>query len=179
MTPADVNVILKRDDETSKPVDSIQYQSLVGSLLYCAIGTRPDTAQAVGAVSKFNSNPSEAHLTAAKRILRYLKGTADLTLKYEKSKANALMGYSDADWAGDQDNRHSTSGNLFLMAGGAVSWMSKKQTMVALSTAESEYVALSVATKRGRVDEKIAHRLRSVPKGADCIDGRQSSSNRY
>ncbi len=72
----------------------------------------PDTAQAVGAVSKFNSNPSEAHLTAAKRILRYLKGTADLTLKYEKSKADVLMGYSDADWAGDQDNRHSTSGNL-------------------------------------------------------------------
>ncbi len=76
-----------------------------------------------------------------------IEGTADLTLKYEKSKADVLMGYSDADWAGDQDNRHSTSGNLFLMAGGAVSWMSKKQSMVALSTAESEYVALSVATQ--------------------------------
>ena len=115
---------------------------MVGSLLYAAIATRPDIAQAVGAVSKFCSKPSEAHLTA----VRYLKGTANISLKFEKSIEGDLIGFSDADWAGDQDDRHSTTGNLFLMAGGPVSWLSKKQAIVALSTSEAEYVALSVAT---------------------------------
>ena len=82
-----------------------------------------------------------------KRILRYLKETVNLGLKYEKSDSNALSGHSDADWAGDLDNCHSTSGNLFLMAGGPVSWFSKKQSTVALSTAEAEYVLLSAAAQ--------------------------------
>ena len=121
---------------------------MVGSFLYAAIATRPDIAQAVGVISKFNANPSQAHLTAVKRIFRYLKGTLDVVLEYRKiDKSCSLTGYSDADWAGDQDDQHSTSGNLFLMAGGPVSWLSKKQAIVALSTAEAEYVALSRATQ--------------------------------
>lgn len=119
---------------------------MVGSLLYASNATRLDIAQAVGVVLKFNSNPTEAHLTAAKRILRYLKGTADLALKYQKSENGMLIGYTDADWAGDVDDRHSMTGNLFLMAGRPVSWLSKKQAMVALSTSEAKYVALSAAT---------------------------------
>ena len=99
-TPADVNVKLIKDDGVSKAVDPATYQSIVVSLLYASIATRPDIAQAVGAVAKFCSSPTEAHLTAAKRILRYLKGTADLCLKYHKSDGK-LTGYSDADWAGD------------------------------------------------------------------------------
>ena len=146
-TPADPNVKLEKDDGVSKGVDQTTYQSIVGSLLYAAIATRPDIAQAVGVVSKFNSKPTEAHLTAVKRILRYLKGTADQALKYEKSEDGALVGYSDADWAGDLDDRHSTTGNLFLMVGGPISWASKKQATVALSTSEAEYVALSSATQ--------------------------------
>jgi hypothetical protein len=146
-TPVDVNVKLVKDDEISKEVDPKLYQSMVGSLLYAAMTTRPDIAYAVGVVSKFNSKPSEAHLTAVKRILRYLKGTADLALKYQKSDHGMLIGYSDADWAGDLDDRHSTTGNLFLMEEGAVSWLSKKQATVSLSTAEAEYVALSKATQ--------------------------------
>ena len=97
-TPADLNAKLKKEDGVSKSVNPTQYQSMVGSLLYAAIATRPDIAQAVGVVSKFCASPTEAHLTAAKRILRYLKGTADLGLKYEKSDKRTLSGYSDADW---------------------------------------------------------------------------------
>ena len=97
----------------------------------------------MGAVSKFNSKPSEAHLTAVKRILWYLKSTTDLGLKYKKSRGGSLVGYSDANWAGDLDDGHSTSGNLFIMAEGAISWMSRKQAVVALSTSEAEYIALS------------------------------------
>jgi hypothetical protein len=146
-TPADVNVKLTKNDGVSKPVDPSYYQSIVGSLLYASIATRPDIAQAVRAVSRFNSYPTEAHLTAAKSILRYLKGTVDLTLRYKKSDDAGLVGYSDADYAGNVDDRHSTTGNIFFMSGGPVSWLSKKQPVVALSTSEAEYVALSMATQ--------------------------------
>ena len=96
-TPADINVKLVKDDGMSKPVDPVFYQSMVGSLLYTAIATRPDISHAVGAVSKFNSCPTEAHLTAVKRIFRYLKGTINLGLKYERSDDSSLIGFSDAD----------------------------------------------------------------------------------
>jgi len=83
-TPADISVKLKKDDGISKEVNSVKYQSIVGSLLYAAIATRPDITQAVGVVAKFSSKPNEAHLTAAKRILRYLKGTLNLAIKYKR-----------------------------------------------------------------------------------------------
>ena len=146
-TPADMNVKLTKEDGVSKPVDPTQYQSIIGSLLYLAVATRPDIAYVVGVFSKFCSKPSEAHLTAAKRVLRYLKGTQDFGLKYEGSVNESLKVYADADWAGDVDDRHSTSGNACIMANGAVSWMSKKQPVVALSTAEAEYVSLCFATQ--------------------------------
>ena len=144
--PADPNVKLLKDDGCSKKVDPIRYQSMVGSLLHAARATRPDIAQAVGVVSKFNAEPTEAHLTAVKRIFRYLKGTVNLALQYQ-AKGGELIGYSDSDWANNLDDRHSTTGNVFLMSGGAVSWISQKQATVALSTAEAEYVALGSATQ--------------------------------
>ena len=101
----------------------------------------------MGAVSKFCAQPTEAHLTAAKRVLRYLSGTRDLALRYQKSEESPT-GYSDADWAGDHDDRHSTSGNLFIFGGGAICWSSKKQAVVALSTSEAEYIALSEQHRR-------------------------------
>ena len=140
-TPADPNVKLLKDDGCSKKVDSLRYQSMIGSLLHAARATRPDIAQAVGVVSRFNAEPTEAHLTAVKRIFRYLKGTVNLSLQYQ-ARGGALIGYADSDWASDLDNRHSTTGNVFIMSGGAVSWISRKQATVALSTAEAEYVAL-------------------------------------
>ena len=85
-------------------------------------------------------------MTAAKRILRYLKQTKDLNLTYVRNSPEAIVGYSDADWAGDVQDRRSTSGNVFLLGGGAITWSSRKQSSVALSTVEAEYMALSVAT---------------------------------
>jgi len=145
-TPMDLNVKLVKEDGYSKPVDPVNYQSMVGSLLYAAIGTRPDISYAVGKLSKFCAAPTEAHLTAVKRVLRYLKGTISLVLQYNRGD-DELIGYSDADWGSDGDDRHSTTGNLFLMSGGAVSWLSKRQAVVALSSAEAEYIALSSATQ--------------------------------
>ena len=147
-TPMDINVKLEKNDGVSKNVDPILYQSMVGSLLYAAVATRPDIAQAVAAVSKFNSCPNESHLTAVKRIFRYLKGTLEFVLKYMQSDFGLeLLGFSDADWAGDLDNRRSTTGNLFMLANGVITWLSKRQVTVSLSTAEAEYVALCSATQ--------------------------------
>ena len=165
-TPADCNVKLVKDDHVSKSTDQVEYQSMVGSLLYIAMGTRPDIAQAVGAVSKFCSNPTEAHKIAVKRIFRYLKKTMNLALKYCKDE-KPVTGFSDADWGGDLDDRRSTTGNVFLLAGGAVSWLSKKQAVVALSTSEAEYVALSLAAQ----EAEIVYRSADTNK-TSCYQGR-------
>ncbi|XP_046856233.1 secreted RxLR effector protein 161-like [Xenia sp. Carnegie-2017] len=142
----DASVKLVKEDGHSKSVDASRYQSMVGSLIYAAIATRPDITQAVTTLAKFNTAPNEAHLTAVKRIFRYLKGTCKLSLQYQKISID-LEGYSDADWASDTDDRRSTSGNVFIISGGAISWASKKQPTVALSTSESEYIALCYATQ--------------------------------
>ena len=155
-TPADLNVKLCKDDEVSKPVNSMMYQSMVESLLYVAVA---DISQAVGTVSKFNSSPSEAHLTAVKRILHYLKGTLDVTLKFKKTDDDKLIGFSDADYAGDLDDRRSTSENVFLMSSGPVSRFSKKQAIVTLSTAE--YAALSIAAQETMWIKKASVRSHS------------------
>jgi len=105
-TPSDLKVKLVKDDSYSKSVEPVRYQSMVGSLLYAAIATRPDISHAVGVVSKFNSPPTEAHLTAVKRILCYLKGSINVSLEYHRRDSCELIGYSDADWANDLDTRH-------------------------------------------------------------------------
>jgi len=146
-TPMDLNVKLVANYGHSKSVDKVRYQSMIGSLLYIAIATRPDISQAVGALSKFNSAPMEAHLTAVKRLFCYLKGTINMSLQFKRMENLEIIGFSDADWASDMDNRHSTTGNIFLIAGGPVSWFSQKQKTVALSTAEAEYIALCSASQ--------------------------------
>ena len=162
-TPTDTSVKLVKDDGLSKPVNPMKYQSMVGSLLYAAIATRPDIAQVVGVVSKFNSCLNEAHLTAVKRIFRCLKGTMNFGLKYEKSADAELIGFADADWAGDIDDRHSTTGNVFIMAGGAISWLSRKQPVVSFSTTEAEYVSLCTATQEAVWLRKLLSDIKAVP----------------
>ena len=93
--------------------------------------------------SKFLCKSNQLHLTAVKRVFRYLKGTLDLALTNEQTRSDDLIAYSDADWAGDRDSRRSTSGNVFVLAGSAITWSSKRQNSVALSTVEAEYMALS------------------------------------
>ena len=123
----------------------------------------------MGVVSKFSSSPTEAHLTAAKRILRYLKGSVGIAVKYQKSDNGTLMGYSDADWAGDPDDRHSMTGNLFLMTQGPISWLSKKQSIVALSTSEAEYVAVSTAAQEAVWLRRLLTDLQALPEGPTVI----------
>lgn len=126
----------------------VPYASAIGSLMYAMMCTRPDICYVVGLVSRFQSNPGLAHWKAVKRILRYLKGTADYMLWYQASDLR-LIGYSDADWGGDLDERKATSGYAFLLNNGAISWSNKKQSCIALSTMESEYVACSAAVQEG------------------------------
>jgi hypothetical protein len=150
-TPIAKGTILSKDmcpktPEEVMKMKSKPYASLVGSLMYTMLCTRPDISYAVGLVSRFQSNPGEKHWKAAKRVLRYLQRTADYCLTFGGSDLS-LKGYSDADWAGDQDDRKSTSGYVFTLNGGAISWASRKQPCVALSTMEAEYVACSAAVQ--------------------------------
>lgn len=121
------------------------YREAVGSLMYAATGTRPDIAYAVSIVSKFLENPGMAHWNAVKRIFQYLHGTKDLELTYG-AKELSLVGYSDADGSMHEE-RKAMSGYAFLIDGGAVSWRSKQQEIIALSTTEAEYVGYTHATK--------------------------------
>ena len=132
--------------------DSKPYQSLVGSLLYAAVATRPDIANAVSKLARVMSKPEQLHWELAKRVLRYLKGTEQLGLRFSGGgvdEPNMLFGYSDADWAGDAATRRSTTGYVFIINSAAVSWNSKLQPTVALSTAEAEYMAVCAAMQEG------------------------------
>ena len=146
-TPADPSSHLVKAAEDEETVDQPLYQSLVGSLMYLATCTRPDIAYAVGVLARFSSKPNRSHWTAAKRVLRYLKGTSNLGIVFKRDSPDIPVAFTDADWAGDVGDRKSTSGYLFCISGGPVSWRSKKQSTVALSTAEAEYVALSSAAQ--------------------------------
>ena len=127
--------------------DTTMYQAAIGSLNYAAIATRPDLSTAVGKLSQFMQNPSNEHWAGIKRVLRYIKGTLDYGLNYSYSESFHLCGYSDADWAGCIDSRKSTSGFVFQIGNSTVSWSSKKQSIVALSSTEAEYVSLCSAAQ--------------------------------
>ena len=145
-SPAEPGTILEQGTDESEFFDTKMYQSAVGSLLFLSTRTRPDIAYSVGQVAKFSSKPTTQHWSAVKRIMRYLKGTKALGLLYKNQDPNIqCSGYSDSDWAGDRTDRKSTSGYCFLIGDDLVSWRSAKQTCVALSTAEAEYVALASA----------------------------------
>ena len=126
------------------------YQSIIGGLMFAAICTRPDIAFAVNRLSRYCANPTELHYAAAKRILRYLKGSVNYRITYSgpAERHPKLIGYCDADWAQDKDcKRKSTSGYVFIMCGGAISWQSKKQSTIALSSTEAELMAITSSTK--------------------------------
>ena len=130
-----------------EPLDkaTFTYTHLVGSLLYLSVCTRPDIAQAVGALSRYMAAPTTVHWQAAKGVLRYIAGTSSVGITY--GMGNGVSGYCDADYAGDLDTRRSTSGYVFTLHGGAISWSSKRQATVAASTTEAEYIAAAHATK--------------------------------
>ena len=108
--------------------------------------TRPDIMYSVSLVSRYMEYPTEEHLLAAKRILRYLQGTRDFGLFYRKGTKSNLLGFTDSDFVGDQDDRRSTSGYAFMFGTGAITWSSKKQPIVTLSSIEAEFVAATACT---------------------------------
>uniref|UniRef100_A0A2N9F3D5 Reverse transcriptase Ty1/copia-type domain-containing protein n=1 Tax=Fagus sylvatica TaxID=28930 RepID=A0A2N9F3D5_FAGSY len=122
----------------------VPYAQVVGSLMYAMTSTRPDICYAVGLVSRYQSNPSKAHWQAVKRIFRYLQMTKSMELCFVLEELE-IKGFTDADFAGDTEDRKSTSGYVFLFGGTAVSWLSKKQGCVAKYTMEAEYIACSTA----------------------------------
>ncbi|KFD66840.1 hypothetical protein M514_20984 [Trichuris suis] len=122
------------------------YQMLIASLMYLAVATRPDIAYAVSSLSQFNTNYAEEHWKAAKRILRYLKGTSNFGLVCRRS-GKPPKGYADADWGACPIDRRSYTGFLFKYGDAAVSWEARKQRTVALSSTEAEYMSLAEAVK--------------------------------
>ena len=138
-TPMSLSEKLSKNDGKEKVDESI-YRSLVGSLIYLT-NTRPDIVYSVSIVSRFMDNPSKAHFAAAKRILRYVNGTKNFGIMYKKEEDNRLKGYTNNDWAGSLDDRKSTSGYIFCLGTKVTSWSSKKQNVVALSTAKAEYIS--------------------------------------
>ena len=148
--PMDTNIRLTTAQSPSTTAEfpqmcDIPYREAVGSLMYAALGTRPDIAFAVQTVSCFSTKPGPAHWEAVKHVFCYLKGTSDLWLSYGM-KNMKLTGYTDADGSMAED-RHAISGYAFLIHGGAVSWSAKRQEIIALSTTEAEYVAITHAAK--------------------------------
>ena len=120
------------------------YQRLIGSLNHLAIFTRPDIAFAASKLAQFNSNPTAKHLTAALHVLRYLKGTRNLAIIYKRQEHNlTIIGHSDSDWAADANDRKSCTGYCFMVHGGPATWNSHKQTTVAHSSTDAEYMAIS------------------------------------
>ena len=142
--PLDPNTSLTKTQSPSTLADitkmkNIPYREAVGSLMYASMGTRPDITFAVSTVAQFLENPGAMHWEAVKRIFRYLKGTRNLRLVYGNENQD-LQGFVDADGA-SQDHRRAITGWVFMVDGGAVSWSSKKQEIITLSTTEAEYVA--------------------------------------
>jgi hypothetical protein len=128
-----------------------EYQAVIGGIMFAMLCTRPDIAFTVTTLAQFSSNPSPVHVTALNRLLYYLRGTIQQTITYtgigDSQSDPILTGYCDADWGQSADDRRSVTGYVFLLAGGAISWQSKKQKTVALSTVEAEYMAAAQSTK--------------------------------
>jgi transposase InsO family protein len=148
--PMDPNSQLTKDQcpktvAEAARMKNVPYREAVGALNWLAVGTRPDISFTVGTLAQFMENPGEAHWEAAKRVFRYLRGTKEWKLSYGKG-GEGLVGFTDADGM-SQEHRRAISGHAILIDGGAVSWSSKKQELVVLSTTEAEYVAATHAAK--------------------------------
>lgn len=130
---------LVKNDESGF-VDATLYKQMVGCMMYLA-ATRPDLMFVISLLSRFMETPTEQHMAAMKRVLRYIKGTVELGVFYKRNGSNTLVAYSDSDYAGDYDSRRSTSGYVCFLSGAAIAWSSKRQPIVTLSTTEAEFVA--------------------------------------
>ena len=134
-------------EEEGSCMEEIPYASAVGSIMYAMVGSRPDLGFAVGLISRFMSEPGREHWAAAKWVLRYLKGATGRCLTFTKNSKFSIEGFCDSDYATDLDRRRSVTGYVFQVWGNTISWKSGLQDVVALSTTEAEYMALTAAAK--------------------------------
>ena len=146
-TPLSQDYKLLTSEDPINPRLMKNYQSIVGSIMWSAMSVRPDLAFAVGMLSRFNSNPDEHHLNVAYHVLQYMNNTAALGLELGGSNRAALLGFCDADYAGDLNTSRSTTGLAFFYNNSLIAWASTRQSTVALSTCEAEYMALTEGGK--------------------------------
>eukprot|EP00253_Pinus_taeda_P003505 PITA_03505 len=155
---------------TSPEVDATLYRQLVGKLLYLT-HTRPDLSFVVGLVAQFVQTPRESHWKAAKRILRYVRGIVQFAIHYSAEASPLLVGFTDSDWAGDPDDRKSTTGYVFTLGSGPITWACKKQAAISLSSVEAEYRG---AVEARRILAKFGQ-LKGL-RALDLIDNQLSGS---
>lgn len=188
-TPMKESAILEqRTDGEASASEKERYQGMTGSLMFSMVETRPDIAFATSIASRFAKNPGHQHTEAVKTILRYLKGSRERGITYGGQSELLVGGYSDSDWAGDKESRKSTSGFIFMLNGGPVSWCSKRQSTVALSSIEAEYIALTLAAKEatwlrllftelGLLQPDEQHALIKVSQSNTCVQNIQRDLN--
>jgi hypothetical protein len=148
--PMDSGVHLTKNSGECDDKLQCRYASLIGSLMYLAMVTRPDIVYMIHRLSAFTANPSKEHMGAAKRVLRYLSGTHNIGITYKGGNDDTevrFYGWTDVDFANDTQDRISISGYIFKLGEGVIMWSSKKQNMVALSSTEAEYTAMAHATR--------------------------------
>ena len=168
---------LERTMEPNRSQCSIQkkteYNSIIGGLQYLANNTRPDIAYAVNHLARFLVNPSDEHISAARRILRYISGDLDRGIMFRTEKTKPLLeAYSDADFAGDPESSKSTTGSLIRLASGPISWRSHLQHEVVLSTTEAEYLAATETCRQLQWVKSLLYELGLVDhiEGASCTN---------
>jgi len=170
-TPVDTRVKLSLENDEKEVDPTLQ---IMGSLRYLC-HTRPDIAYGVGLISRYMVKSTTSHLVAAKRILRYVKGTRSYGIQYSKNQNGEIVGYSDSDWSGDKDDRKSTAAYVFMIGNAAFSWSSKKESVVALSSCEAEYIAASMTTCQAQWINMLLMELQ-MAKNVSYRFGKTSSS---
>lgn len=141
----DQNFKMNQSEKSESQEIETRFRKLIGPLMYATIATRPDLAIAVSILSRYQHCATNELWIALKRVLRYIKGTLNMKLIYKREQEKSVFGYVDADWGGDINDRKSTTGYVFKVFNNVVSWCSRKQSVVSLSSTEAEYVALSFA----------------------------------
>ena len=156
-TPDDPHVHLKKNK--GEPISQLKYSQMIGSLLYIANKSRPDISYAVGRLSRYTHSPSKEHWVALERVFKYLKGTLDYSLSYS-GFSSVVEGFSDTNWITDNLDIKSTTGYVFLFGGAAISWGSKKKTLISIGTMESEFITLDTTCAEA---EWIKNLLLEIP----------------
>jgi hypothetical protein len=157
--PLNSSLPLLKATPLDKRADLKLYQEIIGSLNHLAVFSRPDISNAISQLSQFLQDPMKTHMKAARHILRYLKGTRHFCITYGGAEQFRIIGFSDANWGGDKNDRKSTTGYVFMINNGAVSWVSHKQSTVAVSTIKAEYMTLSDASREAIARSQLYQEL--------------------